>query len=229
MKHWLPTFALLISSLFAPVAVSAQPLVCNGPSGLVYVTVSSCATGNVGTFGGAPVGDCLVVDSLLELTFGACGGGGGGSNFPTGITTGIPGSNGPFAIVASAGGPVGFTTNNTTCLPAGNQVFGADLCINDNVNGFIFGIDSSGDVGIGSATGGPASFITNGGTFTGGNFISTVSPGYTDGTAGGASMRLGQAGAPTGTCASGSIYTRNDGTTLATTRYTCVSSGWIGG
>ncbi len=132
MKSAITTAALILGSLFAPVAVAAAPLVCSGPTGLVYVLSASCAASNVGVFPGFTVGNCLVVQSDFSLGGGACGGG-GGSNFPTGITTGVPGVDGPFAIVSSSSGPVTFNT------------VGGDLNISDSSNGRIFLMDNAGN------------------------------------------------------------------------------------
>lgn len=225
MKHLLPAFALLISSLFAPVAVSAAPLVCSGPTGLVYILAVSCAAANVGGFPGFTVGNCLVVQADFSLGGGACGGG-GGSNFPTGIMTGIPGADGPFAVVSSLGGPVSFTTNSVITVSPLN-VPGSDLLITDSTNGAILAVDSFGNIGLGVA-GISSGNINTWGTVTGGQVISrgqasggvTSAPGYVDSGSSGASMQLGQSGAPSGLCIPGSLYTQFDGT-LATTLYVC--------
>jgi hypothetical protein len=74
----LTSSALLIGSLFAPVAVSAAPLICNGPGGLVFALADSCAAANVGVFPGFTIGQCLVIQADLSLAGGTCGGGGGG-------------------------------------------------------------------------------------------------------------------------------------------------------
>ena len=94
MKHFIPAFALLISSLFAPVAASAAvaPFVCNGPSGLVYILQLSCVQSNVGVFPAANVGQCLVVQNDLSLGFAACV----GSGFVSSVSASAP--------LASSGG-----------------------------------------------------------------------------------------------------------------------------
>jgi hypothetical protein len=165
----------------------------------------------------------------------AASGGGGGSNFPTGITTGVPGSDGPFATVASAGGPVGFTTNILATCGAGGATAN-DLLISDSGNGHIVCLDNAGNLEI------LGQFDANGGINSfGGPIVSDTgvrapvffqtSPGfssfggYTDTSGSMATMQLGQTGAPSGACNSGSIYTRNDGG-AGTTLYGCYSSTW---
>src|ERR1700678_4164341 len=92
MKHALSGFALIIGSLFAPVAVQAAPFVCSGPSGLVYVLAVSCAQANVGVFPATSSGQCLVVQADLSIGFASCG----GSGTVTSVTASTP--------LASSGG-----------------------------------------------------------------------------------------------------------------------------
>jgi hypothetical protein len=213
----------------------------------------------------------------------------GGSNFPTGITTGVPGMDGPFATVASALG--GWVLSTTPTGPFSTSTFEIDSPTQSNA----FNLDQGGtahftsDVVTGSAFIGPSTILgtygvdnptgviiygtgldnftqigTNstvscGGIAGGGLLIAdaggsfpliTADPqapaghlgicapltvgaavtatSYTDSTIN-ATMSLGQAAPPSGACISGSIYTNAAGTTLATTRYTCVATVWIGG
>jgi hypothetical protein len=151
--------ALVSCMLFAPIKAQSAPLICSGPTGLVYVLAASCTAASLGVLPGFTVGNCLVVQSDFSLGGGACGGG-GGSNFPTGITTGVPGIDGPFAVVASLGGPVTFSTSSTTGV--GPYFFGNDLLITDSVNGPIVVIDNAGDAGFAGAFTATAINATNG-------------------------------------------------------------------
>lgn len=109
MKHLISVLILVSGMMVAPVQASAAPLVCSSANGLVYVLAASCAAANVDVMPGFTVGNCLVVQADFSLGGGACGGG-GGSNFPTGITTGVPATDGPLAVVQ---GSTGFFTLGT--------------------------------------------------------------------------------------------------------------------
>jgi hypothetical protein len=137
MKHLIPTFALLIGSLFAPVAVSAQtPIVCSGPSGLVY-TISpgqfpyspvQCSDENVGNFPAATSGQCLVVNAYLALVFGACPLAQGGIfTQPVFFDEGLSGDGGATLVYPSNLNADGLNTctitAGTTCSTPPNNVF----------------------------------------------------------------------------------------------------------
>lgn len=87
MKSFCASLALLAGMFSCSGGpVSAAPLVCSGPTGLVYVLAASCAESNVGVFPGFTVGNCLVVQSDFSLGGGTCGG--GGAVIPTPSATG---------------------------------------------------------------------------------------------------------------------------------------------
>lgn len=282
MKHTLSVFALIIGSLFAPVAVSAAPLVCNGPAGLTYALASSCAAANVGVFPGFTVGNCLVVLTDFSFGGGACGGGGGSplgtfASFQTGSTSGTTtisaGSTDTLAgitcnyyeisTIRTTVGPPGIPT---LCIHQGSGAGGSIALANISaiklsVNGLVAGLDVPGAIAINGAAsllelgtnaaatcsgvdGSGLSLIVAGSTqaetisaslseigYCFPVFVPAITNSgiYTDSSANSATMQLGQAAPPSGVCISGSIYTNAAGTTLATTRYTCVAAGWIGG
>jgi hypothetical protein len=230
MKQALTTFAILIGSLFAPVAASAAPLICNGPSGLVYALASSCATANVGVFPGFTVGNCLVIQADFSLGGGACGGGGGptlaGTQTWTGVNTytntagglsvGTSGVDGPRIQIQSGSGGFNvpnFLGANSTHNCAG--VNGDFLYFGDALGGGdVFTISSANAVG----------FCNNPVKFSHTVTLSG-SPALVDASNNSASMQLGQSGAPSGACVSGSIYTRSDGT-VGAAEYICYGSVW---
>jgi hypothetical protein len=156
-------------------------------------------------------GQCVAAGTGIYLIGVACGGGGGGSNFPTGITTGVPGTDGPFAIVSSVSGPVSFTTNSTMAAgPAGSSVAGTDLLVTDSTNGPILALDLTGDLGLADSIAVPLVLANT----------------YEDITNDLATLSLGRVGAPSGSCTPGSIYTSATGGTLTTTLYVCVLGLW---
>ncbi len=99
------------------------------------------------------------------------------NNFPKGIKTGIVGADGPFAAVASLGGPVTFSTNSTTCSIGPLPTQGADLCITDSINGGTLSLDSLGNMGL-LGNLGASGIVNSGGLTNSGSYTDhTGSPG----------------------------------------------------
>jgi hypothetical protein len=177
-------------------------------------------------------GQCVAAGTGIYLIGVACGGGGGGSNFPTGITTGIPGTDGPFAVVASAHGPVGFTTSSTTCLPA-NSTCGSDLLITDPIAGPVVAIDTGGNIeAAGTIAADSGLLVGNSSTGADVLILTSTSGGLIDfqGATGtqcsSGSLCMQYAGPPTGPCSTGAIYTNANAVSLTTVLYVCEASTW---
>ncbi len=230
------------------VRITAGTLTAAAVSASSYTDSSSnSATMQLGQ-SGAPSGACVSGSTYTRTDGGPgttlydcessvwqpLGGGGGGPSLAadqtwTGINTYTNAAGGivlgtshtnqhPEILFGSAGAPSGFSyigsgdgSNNTTVrtivgnvleLGYGYTVFGGGFAPTMT-------LDSSGNVGIQQ-------------TLHAGQVTSSM---YND-AASGASMSLGQTGAPSGACASGSIYTRADGTPGATF-YACESTVWV--
>lgn len=163
--------------LCIPVRSNAAPLICqsvqNGITTLVPVLGTSCAAAfvahNTSSIPGLVNNTCPKVVGG-DLVYVSCSGI-SLSDFPTGITTGVPGSDGPFAIVASSGGPVTFNTRSPGCI-----TFNAcDLAINDSSNGDILLLTAGGQLKI------AADFQATAGSFLGAVSATT---GFTAGVSG---------------------------------------------
>jgi hypothetical protein len=185
MRHLLSCFALIGAGLIAPVAVQAAPLICNGPSGLVYVLQTSCAAANVGVFPGFTVGDCLVVQADLSFGDGTCGGGGGGptlagNNVFTGMntfnnatlpitlgTSGTPGTFLEWGMAPTVGGTFASLGSSLSTTVAG--ITGSAMLITNVHNGNpLLALDRQGRLGIGANIDGLGSLVISGQISAGG-------------------------------------------------------------
>jgi hypothetical protein len=184
---------------------------------------------------GATIGQCLTANPGGYIMALPCTGGPSSSNFPNGITTGVSGTAGPFAIVGTHSGTVTLSSTAVDvpnlCVEVPNANFDALVIRNNHSGEDIVCIDSNGTLSTATDINAPYGQV-EGFFVIGGNSSGTGtgfgSGGYQDGSGAGdgAIMQLGRTGAPTGACTSGSIYTRSDGTTGASV-YNCMTSAWV--
>ncbi len=178
-------------------------------------------------------GQCLLSNgSPLIPTWGSCGGStsdlgtSGTYSAPLKIEGGYAGSGksgfGFFTLGSSA---------TDTCSGIVGEYVDLYVDIGGAYNGPAMTINSKGSVGFCGGSGNSglhAQRLSSSETVVAASgFLLTTDGTYTDSTGGAnATMSLGQIGAPSGTCASGSIYTQADGQSLST-NWICISGGWI--
>jgi hypothetical protein len=233
MKNLIASIILISGVLFCmPVQsyATTTSLICSTPSGLIAVQGTTCSAAftskTTSTVPGLTEGLCAKVVSG-ELTYGSCGGGG------TTSTLGVTGTySAPFTVLGGYAGTgktgFGFYTLGSSATDTCDGRIGEYLDLVVDVGGAYNGpdmtIDHFGQFGFCKSLNVAGSVMTTVSVSS----PSLVTTGTYQDTSGGqeATMSLGQTGAPSGGCSSGSIYTRLDGTPGATL-YVCQSSLWV--
>ncbi len=256
MKNLILILILVGGCLISPVRSNAAPLICaatlnDNTSVLVPVLGTSCSAAFVakktGSVPGLTNGQCLQVISG-DIGLGSCGTSGAatlaGDNAFTGNNTfGNSGTySAPIKVLGGFAGTgksgFGFYTLGSSATDSCSGIVGqyVDLVVDIGgaYNGPAMTIDHSGFVGLCKNLFLGGNLLSSNGSISAaslnssGGILLSNSGTYADYTGGGgaATMSLGQTGAPSGACVSGSIYTRNDGS-VGSTFYACESSLWV--